>query len=148
MEQSSPSSLREPSAGVGQTYGILDTVRGAVDVCSVAAGDRGVDEWMAVLGEVSQALTVLAAARDAAIVRLAAIDKAVTEDGVVGEQVNGLGTVCLDAGAMVSTATGTSARFGEEMVEQAVTRVVRVPGAARGHARGRARRRQGPAPRR
>ncbi|MFN2320674.1 MAG: HNH endonuclease signature motif containing protein [Dermatophilaceae bacterium] len=133
MEQDSPSILRESilresSAGVGERiYGILDTVRGAVDVCSVAAGDRGVDEWMTVLGEVSQALTVLAAARDAAIVRLAAIDETVTEDGVVGEQVNGLGTVCLDAGAMVSTATGTSARFGENLVEQAVTRVVRVP---------------------
>src|SRR5690606_8659599 len=51
-----------------------------------------------------------------------------TEDGVVGEKVNGLGTVCVDAGAMVSTATGTSARFGDELVAQAVTRVVRVPG--------------------
>ncbi|MFN2320464.1 MAG: HNH endonuclease signature motif containing protein, partial [Dermatophilaceae bacterium] len=58
---------------------------------------------------------------------LAAVEEVVTEDGVVGEQVNGLGAVCLDAGAMVATATGTSSRFGEELVEQAVTRVVRVP---------------------
>ena len=114
---------QEPSP----TVGILDLVRGAVDICSVPAGERGVGAWMDVLSEVTRAMTVLAAARDAAVVRLAAIDEVVDEDGVVRDKVNGLGTVSLDAGAMVSIATGTSTRFGAEMVEQAVTRVVRVP---------------------
>lgn len=109
------------------TYGILDRVRGAVDVCTTPAGQRGVGEWMDLIGECSRALTVLAAARDAAIVRLAAIDETVDEDGVIRDEVNGLGTAGIDAGAMVSTATGTSTRFGEEMVQQAITRVVRVP---------------------
>lgn len=108
-------------------FGVLEMVRGTVDVCSVPASELRVDGWMELIGEVSQAMTMLAAARDAAIVRLAAIDEVVTDDGVIDERVNGLGTICLDAGAMVSTATGTSARFGQEMVEQAVTRVVRVP---------------------
>lgn len=97
MEQSSPPVLEDRSTGEG-AFGIVERVRGAVEVCSVAAGDRGVDEWMGLLGEVSQAQAVLAAARDAAIVRLAAVEEVVTEDGVVGEQVNGLGTVCLDRG--------------------------------------------------
>src|SRR5690606_20870755 len=96
--------------------------------CTRPSAERHVDEWMGLIAEVTTAMTVLAAARDAAVVRLAAIDEVVTEDGVVGEKVNGLGTVCVDAGAMVSTATGTSARFGDELVAQAVTRVVRVPG--------------------
>lgn len=109
------------------SVGILDRLRGAVDICSVPAGERGVGAWMDVLTEVTQAMTVLAAARDAAVVRLAAIDEVVDEDGVVRDKVNGLGTVSLDAGAMVSIATGTSTRFGAEMVDQAVTRVVRVP---------------------
>lgn len=109
------------------TFGILDLVRDAGDVCGVPAGEHGVGQWMDLIGEVTAAMTVLAAARDAAIVRLAAIEEVVTQDGVIGEQVNGLGTVSLDAGAMVSTATGTSTRFGEDLVEQAVTRVVRVP---------------------
>ncbi|MGA8047934.1 MAG: HNH endonuclease signature motif containing protein [Dermatophilaceae bacterium] len=113
--------------GESPSAGILDLVRGAVDICSVPAQERGVGAWMEVLTEVTQAMTVLAAARDAAVVRLAAIDEVVDEDGVVRDKVNGLGTVSLDAAAMVSIATGTSTRFGAELVEQAVTRVVRVP---------------------
>jgi len=109
------------------TYGILDRVRGAVDVCATPAGERGVGEWMDLIGECSRALTVLSAARDAAIVRLAAIDETVDEDGVIRDKVNGLGAAGIDAGAMVSTATGTSTKFGEELVQQAITRVVRVP---------------------
>jgi hypothetical protein len=116
----------EPDAGRASA-GILELVRGAVDICSVPAGERGVAAWMDVLGEVTAAMTVLAAARDAAVVRLASIDEVVDEDGVVRDQVNGLGTVSLDAAAMVSIATGTSTRFGAELVEHAVTRVVRVP---------------------
>ncbi|HHU09296.1 MAG TPA: hypothetical protein GXZ60_04680, partial [Intrasporangiaceae bacterium] len=107
--------------------GVLDLIQGVVDACSVPAGERGVDGWMDLIAEVTAGMSALAAARDAAIVRLAALDEVVTEDGVIGVQVNGLGSVCVDAGAMVSTATGTSARFGEELVKQAVTRVVRVP---------------------
>lgn len=108
-------------------FGIMEAVQAAVGTCSVPAGERGAVEWMDLVSEVSQAMTVLTAARDAAIVRLAAIEEVVTEDGVIGDQVNGLGTVCLDAGAMVATATGTSTRFAQEMVDHAVTRVVRVP---------------------
>jgi hypothetical protein len=52
----------------------------------------------------------------AAVVRLAAIDEVADENGVVRDKVNGLGAVSLDAGAMVSIATGTSTRFGAEMV--------------------------------
>jgi hypothetical protein len=117
-----PSEPREPTA-----YGVLDLVRRAVEVCSVPTGERSAGEWMDLVAEVTQAMTVLAAARDAAVVRLAAVDESVDEDGVIRERVNGLGTVSLDAGAMVATATGTSTRFGGELVDQAVTRVVRVP---------------------
>ena len=60
-------------------FGVLDRVQHAVEVCSVPAGDRGVQKWTDLIGEVSAAMTVLAAARDAAIVRLAAIDEVVTE---------------------------------------------------------------------
>ncbi|MFN2318231.1 MAG: hypothetical protein ABR500_00930, partial [Dermatophilaceae bacterium] len=71
MEESSPSIVLDP----GGVFGVLERVRGAVEVCSVAAGERGVDGWMALIGEVSAALTVLAAARDAAVVRLAAVEE-------------------------------------------------------------------------
>lgn len=108
--------------------GILERVRDvAMEACAVPAGDHGVGEWMELIAEVSAAISVLNAARDAAVVRLAAIEEIVTEDGVIGEQVNGLGTVCVDAAAMVSTATGVTTRFGQELVEAAVLRVVRVP---------------------
>ena len=120
------SGLGDPSGGRGSA-GLLELVRGAVDICSVPAGERAVAAWMDVVSEVTEAMTVLAAARDAAVVRLASIDETVDEDGVVRDRVNGLGTVSLDAAAMVSVATGTSTRFGAELVEGAVTRVVRVP---------------------
>jgi hypothetical protein len=111
----------------GPAFGVLDAVRGSIDGCSVPTGDRTAAEWMALVAECGRAMTVLSAARDAAMVRLAAIDEVVDDDGVVSEQVNGLGTVCVDAGSMVATATGCSPGFAEDLVDQAVIRVVRVP---------------------
>ncbi|MDO5503860.1 MAG: hypothetical protein Q4G67_11865, partial [Actinomycetia bacterium] len=111
----------------GSVHGIVDMVRGAVEVSSVPPGDRRASEWMDVLTEISAAMSVLAAARDVTLVRLAAIEEVVTEDGVIGEQVNGLGTVSLDAAAMAATAQGVTTRFAQDQVQQAVTRVVRVP---------------------
>ena len=108
-------------------FGILDGVRELVGVCSDTPGDHDLATWMRLVGELSEAMTALAAARDRAIVRLAAIDEDVDEDGVVVEKVNGLGTVCLDAGSIVAVATNTTTTFAEELVQQAVTRVVRVP---------------------
>ena len=115
------------SAGPARGSGVLDMVQGAVAVCAVPAAEHSAVGWMDIVEEMSAAIAVLTAARDAAIVRLAAIDEVVTEDGVIGEQVNGLGSVSLDAGAMVATATGTTTRFGEQLVDQAVARVVRIP---------------------
>jgi len=112
----------------GNGFGVLERVReAALGPCLQPAGERGVGAWMDLIAEVSAAMSVLAAARDAAVVRLAAIEEVVTDDGVVGEQVNGLGTVCVDAAAMVATAAGVSTRFGQDLVEAAVLRVVRVP---------------------
>lgn len=115
------------ASSTGSVHGIVDMVRGAVEVSSVHQGDRTAVEWMDVLTEITEAATVLAAARDAALVRLAAIEEVVTEDGVIGEQVNGLGTVSLDAAAMAATATGVTTRFAHDQIKQAVTRAVRVP---------------------
>ncbi|KAB7741855.1 hypothetical protein GA707_16705 [Nostocoides sp. F2B08] len=108
-------------------FGVLKSVQDSIGVCSVPTGDRSAAEWMALVAECGKAMTVLSAARDAAMVRLAAIDEVVDDDGVVSEQVNGLGTVCVDAGSMVAAATGCSPGFAEELVSQAVIRVVRVP---------------------
>ena len=108
-------------------FGILDGVRDLVGVCADSPGDHDLATWMRLVTEVSDAMTVLAAARDEAIVRLAAIDEHVDEDGVVSEKVNGLGTVSLDAGSIVAVATNTTVNFAEELVHQAITRVIRVP---------------------
>ena len=115
------------SATGAAAFGVLAAVQTSVGVASVPAGERTAGEWMALVAECSAALGVVAAARDAAIVRLAAIDEHVDDDGVVTEQVNGLGTVCVDADAMVAAAAGCTTAFAQELVEQAVTRVVRVP---------------------
>ena len=115
------------ASSTGSVHGIVDMVRGAVEVSSVPTGERTAGEWMDVLTEISTAMSVLASARDVALVRLAAIDEVVNEDGVIVEQVNGLGTVSLDAAAMAATAQGVTTRFAQDQVEQAVTRVVRVP---------------------
>ncbi|MDO5503814.1 MAG: HNH endonuclease signature motif containing protein [Actinomycetia bacterium] len=115
------------ASSTGSVHGIVDMVRGAIEVTSVPTEEHTAPGWMEVLTEISSAMSVLTAARDVALVKLAAIEEVVTEDGVVGEQVNGIGAVSVDAAAMAATAQGVTPRFAQDQIDHAVTRVARVP---------------------
>ncbi|WP_143598392.1 HNH endonuclease signature motif containing protein [Phycicoccus duodecadis] len=78
------------------------------------------EEWAQALGELQAVIDTATAAQDAAIVRLAAIEPQVLDDGEVIETHRALGHVALDAPAMVSWTLNLSAVQAERRVRAAV----------------------------
>ncbi|PKW25644.1 hypothetical protein ATL31_0442 [Phycicoccus duodecadis] len=78
------------------------------------------EEWAQALGELQAVMDTATAAQDAAIVRLAAIEPEVLDDGEVIETHRALGHVALDAPAMVSWTLNVSAVQAERRVRAAV----------------------------
>ena len=85
---------------------------------SAVTGSR--DQWAGVVGSLQRVIDVASAAQDAAIVRLAAIEPELLDDGTVVESHRALGHVALDAPAIVSGVLATSAVHAERRVRTAV----------------------------
>ena len=78
------------------------------------------EQWAGALGSLQQVIDVASAVQDAVIVRLAAIEPEVLEDGTVAETHRGLGHVALDAPAIVSGVLNVAAVHAERRVRAAV----------------------------
>ena len=70
-------------------------------------------QWAGVLGSLQQVIDVASAVQDAVIVRVAAIEPEVLEDGTIVETHRALGHAALDAPAIVSGALNVSAVHAE-----------------------------------
>ncbi|HET6967972.1 MAG TPA: HNH endonuclease signature motif containing protein [Ornithinibacter sp.] len=93
---------------------------------STVAGSRL--EWAGVVGSLQRVLDVAAAAQDAAIVRLAAVEAEVLEDGTVVESHRAPGHVAVDAPAIVSGVLAVTAVHAERRVRAAVHLAADGPG--------------------
>ncbi|WP_143598390.1 HNH endonuclease signature motif containing protein [Phycicoccus duodecadis] len=78
------------------------------------------EEWAQALGELQAVIDTATAAQDAAIVRLAAIEPEVLDDGEVIDTPRALGHVALDASAIVSGVLAVTAVHAERRVRAAV----------------------------
>ncbi|WP_157622645.1 hypothetical protein, partial [Nostocoides sp. Soil756] len=78
------------------------------------------EEWAHALGELQAVIDTATAAQDAAIVRLAAIEPEVLDDGEVIDTHRALGHVALDAPAIVSGVLTITAVHAERRVRAAV----------------------------
>ncbi len=78
------------------------------------------EQWAGALGSLQQVIDVASAAQDAVIVRVAAIEPQVLEDGTVAETHRGLGHAALDAPAIVSGVLNVAAVHAERRVRAAV----------------------------
>ncbi|WP_235504474.1 hypothetical protein, partial [Nostocoides sp. Soil756] len=78
------------------------------------------EEWAQALGELQAVIDTATAAQDAAIVRLAAIEPQVLDDGEVIDTHRALGHVALDAPAIVSGVLTVTAVHAERRVRAAV----------------------------
>ncbi|WP_101397002.1 HNH endonuclease signature motif containing protein [Phycicoccus duodecadis] len=78
------------------------------------------EEWAQALGELQAVIDTATAAQDAAIVRLAAIEPEVLDDGEVIDTHRALGHVALDASAIVSGVLAVTAVHAERRVRAAV----------------------------
>ncbi len=88
---------------------------------SSVAGERGSRaEWAAALEQLQRVADVAAAAQDAVLVALAAIEEGWAEDGTVQETHRAPGHVALDAAAVVSGVLNVSAVHAERRVRSAV----------------------------
>ncbi|MBM6399602.1 HNH endonuclease signature motif containing protein [Phycicoccus sonneratiae] len=94
---------------------------------SPADGQGSVEEWSRALEELQSLANVVAAAQDSVIVRLAAIEPDVAEDGTLGEVRKPAGHVSLDAPAIVSGVLCLSAVAAERRVRDAVRRAADGP---------------------
>ncbi|MBD3785085.1 MAG: hypothetical protein IE926_19430, partial [Micrococcales bacterium] len=86
-----------------------------------------VEEWSAAVGELQSLIDVATAAQDEAIVRLAAIEPEVLDDGEPVETHRALGHVSLDAAPVVSGVLNVSAVHAERRVRDAVRRAADGP---------------------
>ncbi|MGB7817850.1 MAG: hypothetical protein WBL35_03835, partial [Ornithinibacter sp.] len=116
------------SQGAGD--GVIVVVLGPGDVCdaavvalealgralspSAAVGSR--EEWAGAVSDAQRVIDVASAVQDAAIVRLAAVEPEVGEDGTVLESHRALGHVALDAPALVSGVLRVSAVHAQSRV--------------------------------
>lgn len=109
------------------TTGPGDVAAAARRACEVVASVRSpadgrgsVAEWAEAVGDLQALVDVATAAQDAAIVRLAAIEPELLDDGEVLEHHRAPGHVALDAPAIVSGVLGLSAVAAGRRVRQAV----------------------------
>ncbi len=96
---------------------------------SAAVGSR--EEWAGAVSDAQRVIDVASAVQDAAIVRLAAVEPEVGEDGTVLESHRALGHVALDAPALVSGVLRVSAVHAQSRVRSAVRLAADGSGAAR-----------------
>lgn len=110
---------------------VLDAARSAADVLRSAldapltAGTR--EEWAAALTGLRALASRVEAARDLALVRLAAIEAEVLDDGEVVERYHAPGHVALDAPSIASGALCVGAVHAERLVRDAVRRAADGP---------------------
>jgi hypothetical protein len=103
---------------------VLGAARAAAEALAPAltpdavAGSRA--EWAAALGELQRVADVVAAAQDAALVALVAIEEEYAEDGTVREVHRGRGHVALDAPGVVAGTLVLSSVQAERRVRSAV----------------------------
>ncbi len=110
-----------PTTGPGDVAAAARRAREVVaGVLSPADGRGSVAEWAEAVGELQALVDVATAAQDAAIVRLAAVEPEVLDDGEVLESHRAPGHVALDAPAILSGVLGLSAVAAERRVRQAV----------------------------
>ncbi|GGL24250.1 HNH endonuclease [Phycicoccus endophyticus] len=96
-------------------------------VMEPASAVGSVGEWAEAVGELQSLANTVAAAQDAAVVRLAAIEPEVLDDGEVVETHRALGHVALDAAAVLSGVLTVSAVHAERRVQAAVRRAADGP---------------------
>jgi hypothetical protein len=85
-----------------------------------AAGTRGRDEWLTVIGDCQSLINTLTAVQDTAIAEAARRESIWCEDGTLGETVHAPGRVSLDAADLVAPVIGASHAQAQRRVEQAV----------------------------
>ncbi len=101
-----------------------DAVAAAAGVVVAAlttpGSDRSRSEWVALAGACQSLVNTVTAAQDLAVAEAARREGTWCEDGTLGEQVHGRGTVTLDAADVVAPALGVSHSQAQRRVEQAV----------------------------
>jgi len=85
-----------------------------------AAGARGRDEWLTVIGDCQSLINTLTAVQDTAIAEAARRESIWCEDGTLSETVHAPGRVSLDAADVVAPVIGASHAQAQRRVEQAV----------------------------
>ena len=112
------------TAGTGTATDALSTLRLAAEALSrmpaMSTTCDGRDAWADVVRATQQLVNMATAVQDEAIVRLAAIEPFVTDDGEIEETHRAPGHVALDAAAIVSGALEVSAVHAEHRVRSAV----------------------------
>jgi hypothetical protein len=110
-----------PTTGPGDVVAAARRAREVVaQALSPADGVGSVEEWAEAVGELQVLVDVATAAQDAAIVRLAAVEPELLDDGEVLESHRAPGHVALDAPAIVSGVLNLSAVAADRRVRQAV----------------------------
>ncbi|WP_345204732.1 hypothetical protein [Fodinibacter luteus] len=118
-----------PFGDAMRDHGSSAAVASLVEEASRPPSSRSTREWLAIVAHCQEVVNVATAAQDAAIARLAAVERELDEDGTVVDVPRALGHLALDAPDVLSGVLPISHTHAESRVRLAIRCAADVPGA-------------------